>query len=215
MNRAFLPSMRARQSGLIVYVSSSVGPHRHSVRRHLHGLEVGARSAGGSVVVRTRAVRHRYGDRRTRCVQNRDLLQNRRLPTISHASPRTVRSRAEPTRAAAAVEASAVGRDPNDVATAIVRLANAPAGTRPLRTTVPPHPRRRCNQRRGRAAASEAGRKFAPEGLSYERLIIPRPAARSAASCRSCATARPRSADSRPARRRSRTADSARAARAG
>ena len=32
------------------------------------------------------------------------------------------------------------GRDARDVADAIVRLANAPAGTRPLRTTVPAFP---------------------------------------------------------------------------
>jgi NAD(P)-dependent dehydrogenase (short-subunit alcohol dehydrogenase family) len=41
---------------------------------------------------------------------------------------------------AARVEAGSVGRDPNDVARAILQLANAPAGTRPLRTVVPNHP---------------------------------------------------------------------------
>jgi NAD(P)-dependent dehydrogenase (short-subunit alcohol dehydrogenase family) len=40
----------------------------------------------------------------------------------------------------AGLGASAAGKDPKDVADAILRLANAPAGQRPLRTPVPAHP---------------------------------------------------------------------------
>ena len=41
---------------------------------------------------------------------------------------------------AAGMTASAQGRNPQEVADAIVRLANAPAGTRALRTVVPENP---------------------------------------------------------------------------
>ncbi len=38
------------------------------------------------------------------------------------------------------LNASAEGRDPQEIADAILRLANAPAGERPLRTVVPENP---------------------------------------------------------------------------
>jgi NAD(P)-dependent dehydrogenase (short-subunit alcohol dehydrogenase family) len=39
-----------------------------------------------------------------------------------------------------AISTAAQGRDPKEVALTILHLANAPAGTRPLRTTVPVNP---------------------------------------------------------------------------
>ncbi len=139
VNRAFLPSMRARKSGLVVYISSSVGrivvPFGGVYTASKWALEALAEASSyelapfgiDTAIIQPGAFptdifgKSDGGD---------DLERIAAYGSLAQAAE----------KAAAGIEAVSVGRDPNDVATAIVRLANAPAGTRQLRTTVPPHP---------------------------------------------------------------------------
>jgi len=137
VNRAFLPAMRERKSGLIVYVSSVVGrlvfpfggvyasskwalealAEASSYELSPFGIDVAIVQPGayptdifGKVVGADDAARVAgYGD---------DLAKYNDVLTVG-------------------LIAASQGRDPGDVADAILHLANAPAGTRALRTTVP------------------------------------------------------------------------------
>jgi NAD(P)-dependent dehydrogenase (short-subunit alcohol dehydrogenase family) len=137
VNRAFLPAMRERKSGLVVYVSSVVGrfilPYGGIYASSKWALEAQAQVASyelapfgidvaivepgaypteifGKITVADDTARvASYGEAGSRF----EALLNSRLG------------------------AAAQGRDPNDVAVAILKIANLPAGERPLRTTVP------------------------------------------------------------------------------
>ena len=139
VNRAFLPSMRERNSGLVVFVSSVVGrmiipfggiytaskwaiealAETSSYELAPFGIDVAIVEPGayatdifGKVTGADDAARvAAYGD-----VANHAVALTERLA------------------------ASAQERDPQEVADAILHLANAPAGTRPLRTVVPENP---------------------------------------------------------------------------
>ena len=139
VNRAFLPAMRARQRGLVVYVSSSAGrvvfPFGGIYSASKWALEALAEASSYELApfgIDTAIVEP--GAFKTEILAKTATTDD----AARVASYGPLANGAD--KIAAAIEASAVGRDPNDVATTIVRLANAPAGTRALRTTVPPHP---------------------------------------------------------------------------
>jgi NAD(P)-dependent dehydrogenase (short-subunit alcohol dehydrogenase family) len=139
VNRAFLPSMRARKSGLVVYISSSVGriviPFSGIYTASKWALEALAEASSHELApfgIDTAIVEP--GAFKTD-IFSKDGGADDLACIASYASLAKVAQ-----ERLAAVEASSAGRDPNDVAIAILRLANAPAGTRPLRTTVQAHP---------------------------------------------------------------------------
>jgi NAD(P)-dependent dehydrogenase (short-subunit alcohol dehydrogenase family) len=139
VNRAFLPSMRERRSGLVVYVSSVVGrmivpfggiytaskwalealAETSSYELAPFGIDVAIVEPGayatdifGKITAADDSARvTAYGD----VAKYSEQLSER-------------------------LGASAQERDPQEVADAIVRLAKAAAGTRPLRTVVPENP---------------------------------------------------------------------------
>jgi NAD(P)-dependent dehydrogenase (short-subunit alcohol dehydrogenase family) len=137
VNRAFLPAMRERKSGLVIFVSSVVGrlafpfggvyasskwalealAEASSLELAPFGIDVAIVQPGayeteifGKVVGPDDGVRLAAYDG---LAKYNDLLT-------------------------ASLIKNAQGRDPREVARAIVALANAPAGTRRLRTPVPP-----------------------------------------------------------------------------
>ena len=139
VNRAFLPAMRARRSGLIVYISSSVGriviPFGGVYTASKWALEALAEASSYELApfgIDTAIVQPGAfpTDIFSKTGGADDLERITAYGALAQAAEKAV----------AAVESSSTGRDPSDVATAIVRLANAPAGKRQLRTTVPPHP---------------------------------------------------------------------------
>ena len=135
VNRAFLPAMRERKSGLIVYVSSVVGrivfPYSSIYSSSKWALEALAEASSYELAP--------FGI-------DVAIVQPGAFPTeiLSKTFSPDDRARVEAYGAipdpSARVVASAEGRDPGEVATAILLLANAPAGTRPLRTVVPENP---------------------------------------------------------------------------
>jgi NAD(P)-dependent dehydrogenase (short-subunit alcohol dehydrogenase family) len=139
VNRAFLPAMRERRSGLIVYVSSVVGrfalPYGGIYVSSKWALEAQAEVASYELAP--------FGI-------DVAIVQPGAYPTEIFGKTVVADdvARAEAYGAAAkygdivnaGLAATAQGRDPADVAVAILKLANAPAGARPLRTTVPADP---------------------------------------------------------------------------
>ena len=139
VNRAFLPAMRERKSGLIVYVSSVVGrlviPFSAIYTSSKWALEALAESSsyelapfGIDVAIvepgayETDIFGNIFGADDAARIEAYG-------PLAKHAENRV-----------SSIVAQAQGRDPRDVANTIVRLAGAPAGSRPLRTVVPPNP---------------------------------------------------------------------------
>ncbi len=139
VNRAFLPAMRARGIGLLVYVSSVAGrlalPFYGAYAASKWALEALTETtsyelapSGVDVAIvepgdyPTKAfARMTVADDDARTASYGDLAA--RLSDVMNAA-----------------HADSETLDPADVARAIVRLANVPAGTRPLRTTVPANP---------------------------------------------------------------------------
>jgi NAD(P)-dependent dehydrogenase (short-subunit alcohol dehydrogenase family) len=139
VNRAFLPSMRAKGSGLVIFVSSIVGrvaiPFSGVYTASKWALEALAEVSsyelapfGIDVAIvepgayPTDIFSKVFGpDDAARVADYSDLAQLEQ--GLSEG-----------------LSASAGQRDPQEVADAILRLANAPAGERPLRTPVPSNP---------------------------------------------------------------------------
>jgi NAD(P)-dependent dehydrogenase (short-subunit alcohol dehydrogenase family) len=139
VNRAFLPAMRERKSGLVVYVSSVVGrlilpfggvytaskwalealAETSSYELAPFGIDVAIVEPGAFATDIFSKVASADDEERLRSYG----------PVAADAELRV-----------AAIEASGAGRDPHDVAKAILRLAGAAPGTRPLRTVVPANP---------------------------------------------------------------------------
>jgi NAD(P)-dependent dehydrogenase (short-subunit alcohol dehydrogenase family) len=139
VNRAFLPAMRERKAGLIVYVSSVVGrfvlPYSGIYASSKWALEAQAETAAYELAP--------FGI-------DVAIVEPGAYPTeifgkvvgpddASRVASYGDGARFE-TQINAGLGAATEGRDPNDVALVILRLANEPAGTRPLRTTVPADP---------------------------------------------------------------------------
>jgi NAD(P)-dependent dehydrogenase (short-subunit alcohol dehydrogenase family) len=139
VNRAFLPAMRERRSGLVVYISSGVGrfivPFGGIYTASKWALEALAETSSYELapfdvdvaIVEPGA----FGTNIFSVVSSAD-------DTSRVAAYGDVAKLAE--ARVAGIEASSAGRDPNDVAKVILHLANLPAGTRPLRTPVPDNP---------------------------------------------------------------------------
>jgi NAD(P)-dependent dehydrogenase (short-subunit alcohol dehydrogenase family) len=139
VNRAFLPSMRARRSGLVVYVSSVVGrlviPFEAIYGASKFALEVLAEASSYELApfgVDVAIVEP--GAYPTDIVTG--LVEADDAERVAAYGP--VAKYAE--QVAAGLQQLAQGRDPQEVADTIVRLANMPAGERPLRTVVPGNP---------------------------------------------------------------------------
>jgi len=139
VNRAFLPSMRENKRGLVVYVSSVVGrivapfggvytaskwalealAEASSYELAPFGIDVAIVQPGAYA---TDIFANGFGaDDAARVSAYGDVAKY--AEQISEG-----------------LSKSAQERDPQEVADAILRLANAPAGERPLRTVVPGHP---------------------------------------------------------------------------
>jgi NAD(P)-dependent dehydrogenase (short-subunit alcohol dehydrogenase family) len=139
VNRAFQPAMRARKSGLVVYISSVVGrmivPFGGIYTASKWALEALAETSyyelapfGVDVAI------VEPGAFATDIFANTSGADDKACIAAYGEFAKMAEARA------AGLEASAATRDPRDVAQAILQLANAPAGTRPLRTVVPGHP---------------------------------------------------------------------------
>ncbi len=139
VNRAFLPGMRERQAGLVVYVSSVVGriviPFGGIYTASKWALEALAETSSYelapfgidvAIVEPGAYATDIFGN-----VFGAD--DTARVADYGH-----VAKMAE--ALTQALGESAQERDPQEVADAILRLANAPAGERPLRTPVPGNP---------------------------------------------------------------------------
>jgi NAD(P)-dependent dehydrogenase (short-subunit alcohol dehydrogenase family) len=140
VNRAFLPAMRARKTGLIVYVSSIVGR-----------LVIPSGGVYGASKFALEALAEASSYELAPFGIDVAIVQPGAYPTDISAkgSGADDAARAESygdldAIIGGAIDAALGGvaktRDSADVARAIVALANAPAGTRPLRTTVPADP---------------------------------------------------------------------------
>jgi NAD(P)-dependent dehydrogenase (short-subunit alcohol dehydrogenase family) len=137
VNRAFLPAMRERKSGLVVWVSSVVG-------RYV--LPFGSIYASTKFAMEALAQASSY--ELAPFGIDVAIVEPGAFPTEifgkvvgADDAARVAAYGADAERLSAAMNerlgSLAADRDPADVARAIVALANAPAGTRPLRTTVP------------------------------------------------------------------------------
>jgi NAD(P)-dependent dehydrogenase (short-subunit alcohol dehydrogenase family) len=139
VNRAFLPAMRERRCGLVVYISSGVGrfvvPFGGIYTASKWALEALAETSSYELapfdvdvaIVEPGA----FGTNIFSVVSSADDAA--RVASYGHVA-KLAEARVT------GIEASSAGRDPNDVANVILRLANLPAGTRPLRTPVPDNP---------------------------------------------------------------------------
>jgi NAD(P)-dependent dehydrogenase (short-subunit alcohol dehydrogenase family) len=139
VNRAFLPSMRERRNGLVVYVSSGVGrmiiPFAGIYTASKWALEALAETASYELAP--------FG-------VDVAIVEPGAYATDIFGKITGADDTARVTAYGDAVKyseqlnewlaASAKERDPQEVADAIVRLAKAPAGTRALRTVVPENP---------------------------------------------------------------------------
>jgi NAD(P)-dependent dehydrogenase (short-subunit alcohol dehydrogenase family) len=139
VNRAFLPSMREKKSGLVIYVSSVVG----RVALPFSGVYTASKWALEALAEVSSYELAPFGI-------DVAIVEPGAYPTdiFSKVFGPDDAPRAASYAGLAKLEeqlseglsASASARDPQEVADAILRLANAPAGERPLRTPVPANP---------------------------------------------------------------------------
>ena len=136
VNRAFLPAMRERKAGLIVYVSSVVGrivlPFTGPYTASKFALEAFAEATAYELapfgvdvaIVQPGAFTTSIGENITGADDAARIASYGDVPALAE-------------NVSAGLGAAAAERDAAEVARAILALANAPAGMRPLRTTVP------------------------------------------------------------------------------
>jgi NAD(P)-dependent dehydrogenase (short-subunit alcohol dehydrogenase family) len=139
VNRAFLPGMRARKSGLVVFVSSVVG--RFVVP--FGGVYVASKWAL-EALAETLSYEAAPFNIDVAIVEPGAYPTEIFGNTFGADDAAVVASYGDVAKisdqVSAGLGASAQGKDPQEVADAILRLANAPAGGRALRTTVPANP---------------------------------------------------------------------------
>jgi len=139
VNRAFLPSMRAHKRGLVVYVSSVVGrfatPFGGVYTSSKWALEALAETASYelasfgvdvAIIEPGAFATEIFG----KVVGPDDAERASAYSSLDAANAAF----------SATLGEQAQGRDPKEVADAILHVANLPAGSRPLRTSVPPNP---------------------------------------------------------------------------
>ena len=135
VNRAFLPKMRARKSGLVIYVSSVVGrlvhPFAGAYTASKWALEALAETASYELAPFDVDVAIVQPGAFATEIFGKIIPPDDAERSISYAAE------ARQAKLGAFFAISREGRDSADVATVILRLANAPAGSRPLRTSVP------------------------------------------------------------------------------
>jgi len=127
VNRAFLPAMRERRSGLVIYVSSVVGRIVFPFGGVYASYELAPFDVDVAIV--------EPGAYPTEIIGKIGL--NDDLARVSSYGAEVARYAAGAT---ARIAERAQGQDPADVARVILRLANAPAGTRPFRSVTPANP---------------------------------------------------------------------------
>lgn len=136
VNRAFLPAMRERRSGLIVYVSSVAGRTTFP----LGGVYAASKWALEALAEASAYELAPFGVD-TAIVQPGAFtteIGNKITPADDDARTASYGAVAQRLFASMVTFANAAqGRDPADIAREIVRLAKLPAGTRPLRVTLP------------------------------------------------------------------------------
>ena len=136
VNRAFLPSMRARRSGLVVYMSSRLGryvvPFMGVYSSSKWALEALAEASSYELAP------FRVG---VAIVEPAVYPTGLLAQDAGADDPDRVASYGEVARYTGALnqalDGASQGRDPGDVAREIVRLAELPASERPLRTAMP------------------------------------------------------------------------------
>ena len=139
VNRAFLPSMRERRSGLVVYMSSRLG--RYVVP--FMGLYCASKWAIEALAEASSYELAPFGI-------DVAIIEPAVYPTgllakdVGADDPERVASYGDTARfreaLTGALQSATEGRDPGDVAREVVRLAELPAGERPLRTAMPATP---------------------------------------------------------------------------
>jgi NAD(P)-dependent dehydrogenase (short-subunit alcohol dehydrogenase family) len=139
VNRAFLPAMRARKSGLVVYVSSVVGrivmPFGGVYAASKWALEALAEASSYELapfnvdvaIVEPGAYATDIFGKTSSADDAARIADYGEVAAWASATPTRIAERAQ-------------GTDPGDVARAIVALAEAPAGRRPKRTVVADNP---------------------------------------------------------------------------
>ncbi len=139
VSRAFLPGMRDRRSGLVVYVSSGVGrfalPFGGVYSSSKWALEALAETSSYELapfgvdvaIVEPGAYATNISNSRTGPDDAERLDAYRDVLPLAD-------------KVFGALSAATAGRDPREVADAILALAEQPSGTRPLRTPVPSNP---------------------------------------------------------------------------
>lgn len=170
VNRAFLPAMRERKSGLIVYVSSVVG----RIIVPFGGIYTASKWALEALAETSAYELAPFGVE-VAIVQPGAYATEIVTKATSADDTARVRSYGEVAvlfeQRIGALLASAEGRDPQDVATAVLRLANQAPGSRQFRTVVPENP-----------AAEAINASIAPiqaqvaESFGYEALLAKTPA---------------------------------------
>ncbi len=136
VNRAFLPAMRERRSGLIVYVSSVAG----RMTFPLGGVYAASKWALEALAEASSYELAPFGVDVAIVQPGAFHTEISAKGTSADDTARTQSYGDTAQRfsdAMGAFVSAADGRDPADVARAILRLANLAAGARPLRTTVP------------------------------------------------------------------------------
>jgi NAD(P)-dependent dehydrogenase (short-subunit alcohol dehydrogenase family) len=139
VNRAFLPGMRAKKSGLVVYLSSVAGrvvlPFGGIYASSKFALEALAQALSYELapfdidvaIVEPGAYATDILGKTGGADDSERLATYGEVAAWATATPANIAKRAE-------------GTDPGDVARVIYALATAPHGSRPMRTVVPGHP---------------------------------------------------------------------------
>jgi NAD(P)-dependent dehydrogenase (short-subunit alcohol dehydrogenase family) len=139
VNRAFLPGMREKKSGLVVFVSSVVGrfvvPFGGVYLASKWALEALAETSSYELAPFNIDVAIVEPGAYPTEIFGKTFGADDSAVVASYGDVAKLSD-----QVSAGLGESAQGKNPQEVADAILRIANAPAGQRPLRTSVPPNP---------------------------------------------------------------------------